>query len=101
MSKEMNISKSSRHSKITGDFGETLILYWLSKYGFECALVDHSGGRGFNSLILHPLIFGRHLSDGDHFFPYPDHIFPDSGNFWSDWAGFGSFGGEDHRRGMH
>src|SRR3989339_1486654 len=43
MLKEMNISKSSRHSKITGDFGETLILYWLSKYGFESALVDHTG----------------------------------------------------------
>jgi len=39
----MKISKSSRHSKITGDFGEALVLYWLSKYGFECALVDHTG----------------------------------------------------------
>jgi len=39
----MNISKSTRHSKITGDFGETLVLYWLSKYGFECAPVDHTG----------------------------------------------------------
>ena len=39
----MKINKSSRHSKITGDFGESLILYWLSKYGFECALVDHTG----------------------------------------------------------
>jgi Holliday junction resolvase-like predicted endonuclease len=37
------ISKSSRHSKITGNFGEQLILYWLSKHGFECALVDHTG----------------------------------------------------------
>ena len=35
--------KSSRHSKITGNFGEALILYWLSKSGFECALVDHTG----------------------------------------------------------
>jgi hypothetical protein len=40
---KMDISKSSRHSKITGDFGETLVLYWLSKYGFECASVDHTG----------------------------------------------------------
>ncbi len=39
----MKISKSSRHSKITGDFAERLVLYWLSKYGFECAFVDHTG----------------------------------------------------------
>ncbi len=39
----MKIAKSSRHSKITGDFAESLILYWLSKYGFECAKVDHTG----------------------------------------------------------
>ena len=39
----MEITKSSRHSKITGDFAEQLILYWLSKSGFECALVDHVG----------------------------------------------------------
>lgn len=37
------MNKSSRHSKITGDFGEALILYWLSKQGFECARVDHTG----------------------------------------------------------
>jgi hypothetical protein len=41
--KIMKINKSSGHAKITGDFGESLILYWLSKYGFECALVDHTG----------------------------------------------------------
>lgn len=39
----MKINKSSRHAKITGDFGETLMLYWLSKYGFERASVDHIG----------------------------------------------------------
>jgi hypothetical protein len=39
----MRVKKSSRHSKITGDFSENLILYWLSKYGFECANVDHTG----------------------------------------------------------
>lgn len=39
----MEILKSSRHSKITGDFGEALVLYWLSKHGFECARVDHTG----------------------------------------------------------
>lgn len=39
----MKINKSTRHSKITSDFAESLILYWLSKYGFECANVDHTG----------------------------------------------------------
>ncbi len=39
----MQIKKSSRHSKIARDFGETLVLYWLSKHGFECAKVDHTG----------------------------------------------------------
>jgi Holliday junction resolvase-like predicted endonuclease len=40
---QLEILKSSRHSKITGDFGEALVLYWLSKHGFECARVDHTG----------------------------------------------------------
>jgi Holliday junction resolvase-like predicted endonuclease len=40
---KMRIRKSTRHPKITGDFGEALVLYWLSKYGFECARVDHTG----------------------------------------------------------
>jgi hypothetical protein len=35
--------KSSRHSKITGDFGEHLIKYWLSRRGFETAIIDHIG----------------------------------------------------------
>src|SRR5687767_14009403 len=39
----MNIIKSTRHAKITGDFAEALVLYWLSKYGFECARVDYTG----------------------------------------------------------
>jgi len=39
----MEMLRSSRHSKITGDFGEALVLYWLSKHGFECARVDHTG----------------------------------------------------------
>jgi Holliday junction resolvase-like predicted endonuclease len=39
----MEIKKSTRHSKITGNFGEALVLYWLSKHGFECASVDHTG----------------------------------------------------------
>lgn len=37
------INKSSRHSKITGDFAEALVLYMLSKHGFECAKIDHTG----------------------------------------------------------
>lgn len=37
------MQKSSRHAKITGNFGEALILYWLSKRGFECANIDHTG----------------------------------------------------------
>src|SRR5215218_1528837 len=39
----IDVLKSSRHSKITGNFGEALVLYWLSKYGFECARIDHTG----------------------------------------------------------
>jgi hypothetical protein len=39
----MKIAKSSRHSKITCDFAERLVLYWFSKHGFKCALVDHVG----------------------------------------------------------
>jgi len=39
----MEIQKSSRHSKITGDFSESLVLYWLSKHGFECSNIDHTG----------------------------------------------------------
>lgn len=39
----MKISKSTRHSKIAGDYFEHFVLYWLSKYGFECARVDHTG----------------------------------------------------------
>ncbi len=39
----MEVIKSSRHSAITGKFAEYLVLYWLSKYGFECAYIDHIG----------------------------------------------------------
>jgi hypothetical protein len=37
------MQKSTRHSKITGDFAEALVLYWLSKDGYECARIDHTG----------------------------------------------------------
>lgn len=40
---DYNRKKSSRHSKIVGDFAEGLVLYWLSKYGYECARIDHTG----------------------------------------------------------
>jgi len=40
---KMNVRKGTNHAKITGNFGEGLVLYWLSKYGFECAVVDHTG----------------------------------------------------------
>lgn len=39
----MKFEKSTRHAKITGDFGEATILYYLSVSGFECARVDHTG----------------------------------------------------------
>jgi hypothetical protein len=39
----MTITKSTRHSKISGDFAEALILYWLSRDAFQCARVDHTG----------------------------------------------------------
>jgi hypothetical protein len=39
----MKSMKSSRHSKIAGDFGEMIVLYYLSRYGFECARIDHTG----------------------------------------------------------
>jgi hypothetical protein len=39
----MQISKSSRHSKIMGDFGEHLVCNWLSRSGFEVSIVDHTG----------------------------------------------------------
>jgi hypothetical protein len=36
-------SKSSRHSKITGNFGEHLVAYLLSRIGWEVVTVDHTG----------------------------------------------------------
>jgi len=37
------MKKGTRHAKITGDFGESLILYWLSRQGFEAARIGHTG----------------------------------------------------------
>lgn len=39
----MDIAKSTRHSHITGLFAETFVLYWLSRDGFECSRIDHTG----------------------------------------------------------
>lgn len=41
--KPIDIEKSSRHSKIIGDLGEHLVCNWLSRSGFEVAVVDHTG----------------------------------------------------------
>lgn len=38
-----DLKKSTRHAKIAGDFAEGLVLYWLSKSGYECVRVDHTG----------------------------------------------------------
>lgn len=37
------IIKSTRHQKIIGNFGENMICNWLSRSGFEVAIVDHTG----------------------------------------------------------
>ncbi|MGG1400195.1 hypothetical protein ABE288_20585 [Bacillus salipaludis] len=34
---------SSNHHQITGEFGEYLVLYWLSKNGYECVHARHVG----------------------------------------------------------
>ena len=35
--------RGERHSKITGDFGEHFLLYFLSKFSHETALIDYTG----------------------------------------------------------
>ncbi len=39
----MEIEKSTRHAKIIGDFGEMILMNWLSRSGFEVVHVDHTG----------------------------------------------------------
>jgi len=39
----MDIIKSTRHQKIIGDCGELIICNWLSRSGWEVAIVDHTG----------------------------------------------------------
>jgi hypothetical protein len=48
----MEITKSSRHQKIIGEFGERLICNWLSRSGFEVTIVDHTG---IDIVAYHPL----------------------------------------------
>jgi hypothetical protein len=40
---QIDITKSTRHQKIIGDFGELVICNWLSRSGFEVTTVDHTG----------------------------------------------------------
>jgi len=47
----MPIHKSSRHSKVIGEFGERMICSWLSRSGFEVALVNHVG---LDIIAYHP-----------------------------------------------
>lgn len=46
------IEKGSRHSKLVGNCGESLICNWLSRSGFEVALVDHTG---IDLVAFHPI----------------------------------------------
>jgi len=39
----MSSDRSSRHSKIIGQFGEHLVCNFLSRSGFEATIVDHTG----------------------------------------------------------
>lgn len=36
-------NRSSRHPKIIGEFGEHLVCNFLSRWGFETSIVDHTG----------------------------------------------------------
>src|SRR5208283_4258115 len=41
--KSVEITKSSRFTKVIGNFGENIVCNWLSRSGFEVALVDQTG----------------------------------------------------------
>jgi hypothetical protein len=47
----MQIEKSSRHQHIIGKFGEFMLCNWLSRSGFEVAIVDHTG---LDLIAFHP-----------------------------------------------
>jgi len=48
----MDIQKGTCHQKIIGDFGEGVLLNWLSRSGFEVCLVDHTG---LDVIAYHPV----------------------------------------------
>ena len=52
----MDIEKSTRHQKIIGDFGEAILLNWLSRSGFEVCRVDHTG---IDVVAYHPATKSR------------------------------------------
>lgn len=52
----MEIEKSTRHQKIIGDFGEGVLLNWLSRSGFEVCHVDHTG---LDIIAYHPATKNR------------------------------------------
>ena len=52
----LEIQKSSRHQKIIGNFGEALLCNWLSRSGFEVAIVDHTG---IDIVAYHPTLKKR------------------------------------------
>jgi hypothetical protein len=62
--------KSSGHSKIVGDFAEALVLYWLSKYGYECARIDHTGIDLIARLPAVPHIMGISVKCRDRYDHY-------------------------------
>jgi Holliday junction resolvase-like predicted endonuclease len=53
----MEIVKSSRHGKVIGSFGESIICNWLSRTGFEVIIVDHTG----LDIIAYNLSTGKRL----------------------------------------
>lgn len=51
MQQQDDINKSTRHAKIIGNCGENIICNWLSRSGFEVAIVDHTG---IDIIAYHP-----------------------------------------------
>ncbi len=43
MKYENDIIKSTRHQKIIGNYGESLICNWLSRSNYEVSVIDHTG----------------------------------------------------------
>jgi hypothetical protein len=54
----VEILKSKRHQKIIGNFGEYVVCNWLSRSGFEVALVDQVG---MDIIASHPCLPGKPL----------------------------------------